>query len=95
MNRLFVYLAYIDASGTSPSHNPLVLGALMVPGDAFGHVEAHANVAVEHAVGPSASDAFSEFKATDLYWGHGQFENVPEERRWEVLDVLAWGLGGV
>jgi hypothetical protein len=34
------------------------------------------------------SDTFTEFKGTDLFWGHGVWEKVPQEKRFDTIEHL-------
>jgi Protein of unknown function (DUF3800) len=72
-----MYLSYFDDSGSEPSDPICVFGGVVIPGDTIGHTEAWTNNIVEYL---GLQESLSEFKASDLYFGTGEFSSVDKKK---------------
>jgi hypothetical protein len=86
---LFVHLAYLDDSGTRDKKSPFqVVTAVIVEDKHFFEMEFIHGAAVEAIVPKEKLDDFEEFHAWQLYGGHGVFEGVPQQNRFNVIKAL-------
>jgi hypothetical protein len=91
--RGFVYLAYLDDSG-SDARSPVVLvGALVIQDALFAHIESLLGMLVENLVPEEKLAAFQEFHAAELFWGQGVFSDIPQEQRYEGIRHLLGIIG--
>ena len=94
--RKLVHLAYIDDSGSkSPEDrkSPFqIVGSVIVSDKDFLNVEFAANLGFAEDV-PDDKYAefvenFTEFHAAELFWGHGIWEGIPQEHRFNKISHL-------
>ena len=88
--RWFMYLAYLDDSGTTgkklddPDSPYQIVTALLLKDEQFNSVEIILST-IENILPDVCRDSFREFKAHDLFWGKRVFEKVDVEKRHDVL----------
>jgi hypothetical protein len=82
----YVYLAYLDDSGSDPKSPVALVGAVVLPDELFAHFETLLGMMVSDLVPEGKS--FTEFHATELYWGNGAFMGIPEADRHEAIRRL-------
>jgi len=83
-----VYLAYLDDSGSDAKSPTALVGSIIIPDDVFSHLENLIGMVVESLIPEHKQAAFTEFHATELYWGHGVFEGIAAEQRHEAMRHL-------
>jgi Protein of unknown function (DUF3800) len=85
----FVHLAYLDDSDTKAKpHKWQVMSGVVIEDKKFKIVEI-AMCFIRELLGPSEKlDKFEEFHACELYGGHGVFEGIEQEKRFETIKGL-------
>jgi Protein of unknown function (DUF3800) len=78
---VFVYLAYMDDSGSDSQSGVAAFGAVVMHDEDFSTAEAHLGVVLEELLPPDRIQKFERFHASELYSGHGIFEGIPEPKR--------------
>jgi len=78
-----VHLAYFDDSGSEPSSNLCVFGAVVIPGDFFGVAEYWSKLVLQSL---GVAESFQEFKAGELYFANGAFQGLDRN---ECRDAFA------
>jgi hypothetical protein len=64
-------------------------GALVVPTGQFGTLEGLHNTAIQQILGlDEIEEKFEEFHASALYHGISPFDGIPEEKRYQAIQVL-------
>lgn len=86
---LFVYLAYIDDSNQIKRKTELqVLTAVIFDDSNFRNMEIMSAAHVMDLIPEERMDEFKEFHATELYRGHGAFEGIDQEKRFELIHEM-------
>lgn len=87
--RSFVYLAYMDDSGTRDKKEAYqVVAAVLVDDSHFFAIE-NLTAAFAEAVIPAGKlESFEEFKGSELYGGYGIFDGVDQKIRFELITRL-------
>jgi Protein of unknown function (DUF3800) len=84
-----VYLAYLDDSDTRAKNEQWqVISAVLIPADVYLTMEFMSVSLVEQFMPEDRRDRFEEFHACELYGGHGVFEGIPQETRFEAIHSL-------
>ena len=94
--RAFMYLSYVDDSGTSGCNLDdkkvpfQVVGGPIIHEDLYGSLETRLAVAVESLVPEEQWDSF-EFHACDLFNGAPPFESIEKDKRHSLISTaLEW-----
>jgi hypothetical protein len=82
----YVYLAYLDDSGSDLKSPVALVGSVIVSDELFAHFEQLLGMVVEDLV--PEGKTFSEFHAAELYWGNGAFAGIDQETRHEAIRRL-------
>lgn len=86
---LYVYLAYIDDSNQKRGKEQLqVLAAVILDDSNFRNVEIMSAAHVMDLIPEERIDSFKEFHATELYNGHGAFNGIDQEKRFELIHEI-------
>lgn len=86
--RCFVYLAYLDDSGSESKSPIVVVGAVLIPDFHFVNIEGSAGTIVEGLIPEDELDKFQEFHAAEMYYGQGAFQNIEGERRHKSIKAM-------
>jgi hypothetical protein len=92
-NITFMFLAYIDDSGTQNKNQPFqLMTAVIIPDTAFRSSELVASASLKafipHADFAQFTKKFKEFKGSDLFGGYGAFDGISEEIRFSIMGAL-------
>ena len=86
---VFVYLAYVDDSGTKQKYrNFQVLSAVLIHDRLFSNIEIMIGTAVEDLMPPDRLGEFVEFHGCELFGGYGIFEGIEEHKRHHAINRL-------
>lgn len=87
--RVFVYLAYVDDSGTKQKYrNFQVLSAVLIHDRLFSNIECLIGTTVEEVVPPEKLESFVEFHGCELFGGYGIFEGIEDGKRHHAITRL-------
>jgi len=87
--RLQMYLAYLDDSGTGNKTSPFqTMSAVIIADVQFTFLELIMGAAVEAIVPWEKMDKFEEFHASELFCGKGIFEGIDQAKRFLVIETL-------
>lgn len=87
--KAFMYLAYVDDSGTGDKHAKFkVLAAVLVQDKQFRLLEAIIGTLVEAALPAKKRSEFQEFKAWELYQGCGIWDGVEQQDRFKAIEII-------
>ncbi len=88
----FVYLAYLDDSGTKQKNRKFqVLAAVLIKDNIFREVEAMMGMAADGLVPEDKLEKFEEFHAFELYGGYGVFDGIDQTKRFgRITAMLEW-----
>jgi hypothetical protein len=88
--RIFVYLGYVDDSGSDAKCNFQVVAAVLIPDVDFSTLEIGIGLVLpelfdaEHPL----PESFEEFHATELFCGRGVFQGIPQEKRFDAIRFI-------
>jgi hypothetical protein len=85
---MFMYLCYLDDSGSDKENNIAVVGAVLIPEVAFSRIEKLAGTLVELIIPKEQIDEFEEFHAADLYFGNELFKGMADDDRFRAIKSL-------
>jgi Protein of unknown function (DUF3800) len=92
--KAFVYLAYLDDSGTYEEEQEWqVVAAVLIPANSFFVLEFMSALVVEDLIPVESLDQFEEFHAGQLYRGNGVFKAIDDKIRFEAIRSLLLGIG--
>ena len=77
-----MFFAYTDDSRTK--HNGVlwqIMATVLVKDSQFRTLEAMLSVVSDNVIPPEKQAQFTEFKASDIYGGHGLYEGMPQNVR--------------
>ncbi|HEY6248724.1 MAG TPA: DUF3800 domain-containing protein [Candidatus Angelobacter sp.] len=88
--RTFVYLAYLDDSGTTRPKGKTfqVLSAVLIEDSIYQMLEVEVADCIEKLLPEDRLDSFEEFHATELFNGCNQFEGIDQEKRFAAITRL-------
>ncbi len=84
-----MHLAYLDDSDTKARNRKWqVMSAVIIEDQSFKFAEIGVAAQSEQLMGAENLAKFEEFHACELYGGHGAFEGIDQDRRFEVITRL-------
>lgn len=86
--RTFVHLGYLDDSGSDDKSRFAIVSAVLVYHPLFYQIESVAGMVIGDLIPEDRMNEFLEFKATDLFQGHGVFEGIQKEKRLAAMFSL-------
>jgi Protein of unknown function (DUF3800) len=84
----YVYIAYLDDSGSDGNSPIVVVGAALIADHLFPNIEGAAGTIAERLIPEEKMDEFEEFHAADLYYGHGVFKEINAETRHKSIQAM-------
>jgi hypothetical protein len=91
-----MYFAYTDDSRCK--HNGVtwqIMASVLVKDSEFRALEALMSVTTYNLVPPEKQGLFTEFKASEVYGGHGLYEGIPEFSRYAAISGVLSLLSGI
>ena len=89
----FMYLAYLDDSGTRDRKKRFQLMSTIVIKDKQFHMLEVRSGAIAKSIVPDEKwEKFEEFHASELYGGFGVFNGIPQKERFDVIELLLKGI---
>jgi hypothetical protein len=83
-----VYLTYVDDSGSDEKATRIVIGATVIRHELIQEIEVVAGAVVEKLIPPERLAKFEEFRACELFAGHGVFEGIGDADRTGAMMTL-------
>lgn len=86
-----VFFAYLDDSGTNDKRDPFqVVTAVIFPASEYLTIEFAAKATAMLAMPEDRREVATEFHASQLFWGHEDWKDVPQETRFRAIaDLLS------
>jgi Protein of unknown function (DUF3800) len=91
-DKLFMFIAYIDDSGTGDKDKPFqLMTAVVIPDTAFRDIELFASGSLLAFIPDKVEEflaRFEEFKAWELFNGYGPFDGIDQTVRFNIIRFL-------